>query len=357
MTTKRDYYDILGVDKNATDDDVKKAFRKKAFEYHPDHNHEEGATEKFKELNEAYQVLSDADKRSVYDRYGHAGMEQTQFGQGGANGFEFGFGDIFEAFFGGATTANRQAPEKGAPLQYSMTITLEEAAFGTSKELPLTRIENCTECQGLGSKPGTQPMRCPQCGGSGQIRRTQSSVFGRFTNISTCPQCRGEGKVVADPCPKCRGTGKERQQRTVTIKVPPGVAEGTQMRIRGEGNAGSRGGPAGDLYVNLEVLEHAFFRRDGDNILYGLKINVAQAALGMEATVPTLDGDAKIKIPAGVQSGAAFRLKNRGVQHLNERSRGDELVTVHVLTPESLTKEQRQLFEKLAEILGTDKKK
>jgi molecular chaperone DnaJ len=356
MTTKRDYYDVLGVERNASDDDIKKAFRKKAFEFHPDHNHEDGATEKFKELNEAYQALSDSDKRAVYDRYGHAGVEQNTFGQG-ANGFEFGFGDIFEAFFGGANTANRQAPEKGAPLQYNISITLEEAAFGTSKEVPLARIENCAECQGTGSKPGTQAVRCPQCGGSGQIRRTQSSVFGRFTNISTCPQCRGEGKIIGDPCSKCRGTGKERQQRTVTVKVPPGVADGTQMRICGEGHAGNRGGSAGDLYVNIEVLPHPIFRREDDNILFTLNINVAQAALGMEATVPTLEGDTKLKVPPGCQSGATFRLKNRGIQHLNERSRGDELITVKVSTPESLTKEQRQLFEQLAESLGQGKKK
>lgn len=356
MTTKRDYYEVLGIERNASEDDIKKAFRKKAFEYHPDHNRGDGATEKFKELNEAYQVLSDSEKRAVYDRYGHTGMEQSPFGQT-ANGFDFGFGDIFEAFFGAATSQTRQGPEKGAPLQYSLTITLEEAAFGAAKEITLTRVENCADCQGLGSKPGTQPSRCPQCHGNGQIRRTQSSVFGRFTNISACPQCRGEGSVNTDPCPKCRGTGKERQQRTVTVKVPPGVADGTQMRIRGEGNAGSRGGPAGDLYVNLEVREHSVFKRAGDNILYELEINVAQAALGLETTVPTMDGDTKLKIPAGCQGGAVFRLKNRGIQHLNERSRGDQLVTVKVFTPESLTKEQKQLFEKLAESLGPGRKK
>ena len=356
MAVRRDYYEILGVERNASEDDIKKAFRRKAFEYHPDHNHDDGATDKFKELNEAYQALSDSEKRAAYDRYGHAGLEQSSFGQG-ANGFEFGFGDIFEAFFGGATTAGRQAPEKGAPVQYNISITLEEAAFGASKEIPLTRIENCTECQGTGSKPGSQPSRCPQCSGSGQIRRTQSSVFGRFTNISTCPQCHGEGRVISDPCTKCHGTSKERQQRTVSVKVPPGVPDGTQLRVRGEGHAGSRGGPAGDLYVNLQVLEHEIFKRDADNILYELQINVAQAALGTEATVPTLEGDTKIKVPAGCQSGATFRLKNRGIQHLNERSRGDQLVKVKVATPESLTKEQRQLFEQLAESLGQGKKK
>ncbi len=356
MTTKRDYYDVLGVTRNASESEIKQAFRKKAFEYHPDHNRDDGAAEKFKELNEAYQVLSDSEKRSVYDRYGHAGMGQSPFGQN-ANGFDFGFGDIFEAFFGGAGTSGRQGPEKGSPVQCNLTITLEEAAFGTSKEINLARIENCTDCQGTGSKPGSQPARCTQCNGSGQVRRTQSSIFGRFTNISTCPQCHGDGTVIGDPCPKCRGTGKERQQRTVTVKVPAGVADGTQMRIRSEGNAGSRGGSAGDLYVNLEIPDHPVFKRNGDNIIYELEINFAEAALGTETTVPTLDGDTKLKIPSGCQNGTVFRLKNKGVTHLNERSRGDQLVTVTVATPESLTKEQKRLFEQLADSLGKNKKK
>ena len=350
MAEKRDYYEVLGVERNASDDDIKKAFRKLAFQYHPDHNREEGATEKFKEINEAYEVLSDPNKRAAYDRYGHNGGREFE-------GFDFGLGDIFEAFFGGTTTGTRQAPEKGAPLQYSMTITLKEAAFGVEKEIPVTRIEYCTECQGTGAKPGTQPTRCPTCNGAGQVRRTQTSVFGRFTNITTCPQCRGEGRIITEPCPRCRGTGRERKQRTVQVKIPAGISSGIQMRVRGEGNAGTRGGPAGDLFVNIEVEEDAVFKRDGDDILYGLSINVAQAALGTEVDVPTLDGETRLKVPPGTQSGSAFRLKGRGIQHLNEHSRGDEMVTVDVVTPESLTKEQRQLFEKLAESLGTVKGK
>lgn len=350
MAEKRDYYEILGVERNASDDDIKKAFRKLAFQYHPDHNREEGATEKFKEINEAYEVLSDSNKRATFDRYGHNGGREFE-------GFDFGLGDIFEAFFGGTTTSTRQAPEKGTSLQYNVTITLKEAAFGTEKEIPSIRIEYCGDCQGTGAKPGTQPTRCPTCNGAGQVRRTQTSVFGRFTNITTCPQCRGEGRIITEPCPKCRGTGRERKQRTVPVKIPAGVNTGIQIRIRSEGNAGTRGGPAGDLFVNILVAEDPVFKRDGDNILFGLSVNVAQAALGIEVEVLTLEGDARLKVPPGTQSGSVFRLKGKGIQHLNEHSRGDELVTVDVVTPESLTREQRQLFEKLAESLGTGKDK
>ena len=349
MAEKRDYYEVLGVDRNATDDDIKKAFRKLAFQYHPDHNNDDGATEKFKEINEAYEVLSDENKRAAYDRYGHDGGRDFE-------SFDFGLGDIFEAFFGGTSTATRQSPEKGQPIHSSLTITLEEAAFGVERLVPITRIEYCTECQGTGAKAGTQPARCTACNGTGQIKRTQASVFGRFTNITTCPQCRGEGRVVTEPFTKCKGNGRERKQRTVSVKVPAGVSTGIQLRLRSEGNAGYKGGPAGDLFVTIEVEEHRLFRRDGDDILYELPINFAQAALGTEVDVPTLDGIAKLKIPASTQTETVFQLRNKGVQHLNERGRGDELVTVRVITPDSLTKEQRQLFEKLAQSLGKDDK-
>ena len=350
MAEKRDYYEVLGVDRDASDDDVKKAFRKLAFQYHPDHNGDEGATEKFKEINEAYEVLSDANKRAAYNRYGHNGGREFE-------SFDFGLGDIFEAFFGGTTAATRQAPEKGAPLHHSIMLTLKETAFGVEKEVPVSRIEYCSECQGTGAKPGTQPTRCPTCNGAGQIRRTQTSVFGRFTNITTCPQCRGEGRIITEPCPKCRGSGREKKQRNVQVKIPGGVSNSMQVRVRGEGNAGFRGGPAGDLFVTIEVAEDPVFEREGDDILYGLSVNFAQAALGTEVEVPTLEGDTRLKIPAGTQSGSVFRLKGKGVTHLNEHSRGDELVTVDVFTPESLTKEQRQLFEKLAESMGTGRSK
>jgi molecular chaperone DnaJ len=355
MAEKRDYYEVLGVPKDCSSEDIKKAFRKLAFQYHPDHNHEDGASDKFKELNEAYEVLCDPSKRSAYDRFGHNGGANL-FGQE-SDGFDFGFGDIFEAFFGGSAAGARQAPEKGPTLQYNLSISLAEAAFGVEKELNITRTEHCSECQGTRSKTGSQPERCPNCSGSGQIKRVQSSVFGRFTNITTCPKCRGEGRIVTEPCPRCRGTGKEKHQRTVAVKVPAGVNDNNQIRIRGEGDAGVRGGPNGDLFVNLSVQSHEFFKREGDDVLYDLPINFAQAALGTEVVVPTLDGDNRLRIPAGCQSGATFRFRGRGITHLQERGRGDQIITVSVTTPESLTKEQKQLFEQLAESLGQDKKK
>jgi molecular chaperone DnaJ len=355
MAEKRDYYEILGVPRDANSDDLKKAFRKLAFQYHPDHNHEEGAADKFKELNEAYEVLSDTTKRSAYDRFGHSGGANL-FGQE-SDGFDFGFGDIFEAFFGGSAAGARQAPEKGATLQYNLSLTLEEAAFGVEKEIQIVRTEYCPECQGTRSKTGSQPERCTNCSGTGQIKRVQSSVFGRFTNVTACPKCRGEGRIITEPCPKCRGTGREKHQRTVPVKVPAGVSDGNQLGIRGEGDAGSRGGPSGDLIVNLYVQKHGFFRREGDDVYYDLPINFAQAALGTEVTVPTLDGDTKLRIPAGVQNGANFRFRNKGITHLQDRGRGDQINIITVATPESLTKEQKALFEQLSASLGPAKKK
>jgi len=352
---KRDYYEVLGVGRNATDEEIKKAFRQLAFKYHPDHNRGDGAEQEFKEVNEAYEVLSDVNKRAAYDRYGHGGG-QDLFGRG-FDGFDFGFGDIFDSFFGGTTTATRQAPQRGASLQTRLTIALDEAAFGCEEELDVTRTESCSECRGTGSKPGTQPTRCPNCDGAGEVRRVQASIFGRFTNITTCPRGRAEGRIITEPCPTCRGTGREKRQRRIKVKVPPGVDDGTQIRLRGEGEVGTRGGPSGDLFVVISVAEHEHFLRDGDDILYDLPLDFTQAALGTEAKVPTLDGETDLKIPAGCQAGTTFRLKGKGVPHLNGRGRGDELVTVSLVTPESLTREQRRLFEELAHSFGTDSKK
>ncbi|HXX59288.1 MAG TPA: DnaJ C-terminal domain-containing protein, partial [Dehalococcoidales bacterium] len=242
-------------------------------------------------------------------------------------------------------------------LQYTVGISLEEAARGTEKEIPLTRIEYCADCQGTGAKPGSQPVKCPECNGSGQVRRTQQSVFGRFTNVATCPRCRGEGRIITDPCPRCHGTGRERKQRTIPVKIPAGIASNMQIRVRGEGNSGYRGGPAGDLLIGIEVREHELFVRDGDDILINAPINFAQAALGTELEVPTLEGPAKVKIPSGTQTGSVFKLKGKGMPRLNEKGHGDELVTVKVITPESLTKEQKQLLEQLSESLGMNKKR
>ncbi|MDH5695105.1 MAG: molecular chaperone DnaJ [Dehalococcoidia bacterium] len=351
MPTKRDYYEVLGIDRNATDEEIRRAFRKLAFQYHPDHNRGDKTGEKFKEVNEAYEVLSDPEKRVAYDRFGHGGAEGF-FGRG-FEGFEFsGFGDIFDAFFGGAATATRQAPQRGADLSYGFTITFEEAALGCKKEITILRTENCSLCHGVGCKPGSQPSRCPNCNGTGQVRRVQQSLFGRFTHTTICPQCHGEGRIITEPCPQCQGTGKEKHKRNISVKIPAGVDNGSQIRLRGEGEAGTRGGSPGNLYIALSVREHEFFTRYDDDILYELPINFAQAALGTEVEVPTLDGETKLKIPAGSQTGQVFRLKGQGIAHLQGGRRGDQLVTLFVVTPESLTEKQRQLLQELANSLG-----
>jgi len=348
MPTKRDYYEVLGVGKNATDEEIKKAFRRLAFKHHPDHNQADGAAERFKEVNEAYEALSDPEKRAAYDFYGHGGVEGV-FGRG-FEGFNFGgFGDIFDAFFGGATTATRQAPKRGADLQYRLTIAFDEAAFGCEEEIEISRTENCSVCHGTASKSGSQPERCPNCNGSGQVRRVQQSIFGQFTSVTTCSRCHGEGRVITEPCSQCRGTGRENIERTISVTIPPGVDDGSRMRLRGEGHAGMRGGSPGDLYITISVLPHEFFLREGDDILYELPINFAQAALGAEVEIPTINGETKLRISAGSQTGTVFRLKSKGVPHLNKRGRGDQIVQLLVVTPDSLTKEQRQLFGKLAE--------
>jgi len=355
MAPKRDYYEILGVSRSATDEEIKKAYRKLAFQYHPDRNHEPGAEERFKEVNEAYEVLSDASKRAEYDRFGHSGVEGL-FARG-FEGFDFGgFGDLFEAFFGGMTATARRMPQRGADLRYQATITLEEAAFGCEKEIEITRTEICSLCRGIGAKAGSQPHSCPECQGTGQVRHVQRSLFGRFVNTVVCNRCQGEGKIITEPCPQCRGVGRERSQRRISVTIPPGVEDGMQLHLNGEGDAGIRGGPPGDLYVTVSVLAHEFFVRQGDDIFYELPVNFAQAALGTEVEVPTLYGKTKIKVPAGSQTGTLFRLKNQGISHLNRNGHGDQLVRLVVVTPDSLTKEQRQLFEELAQTMESPKR-
>jgi molecular chaperone DnaJ len=352
MPTKRDYYEVLGVDRNATDEEIRRAFRKLAFKYHPDHNQEDKTGEKFKEVNEAYEVLSDPDKRAAYDRFGHGGAEGL-FGRG-FEGFDFGgFGDIFDAFFGGGVAA-RQAPQRGNHLRYRMTITFEEAALGCEKEITITRTELCSMCQGSGSKPGSSPSQCPNCGGTGQVRRIQQSLFGRFAHTVPCPQCQGEGHIITEPCPRCRGSGREKRKRNIVVNIPTGVDNGSQIRLSGEGEAGRRGGPAGDIYISLSVREHEIFTRHNYDIIYELPINLVQAALGTEVEVPTLNGKTKLKIPAGSQTGQVFKLKGQGIPHLRGRGRGDQLVTLFVATPESLSQKQRQLLEELGKQLGPE---
>jgi molecular chaperone DnaJ len=352
MAGKRDYYEVLGVPRDASAEDIRKAFRKLAFQYHPDRNKDDGASEKFKEVNEAYEILSDTDKRASYDRFGHAGAEGL-FGRG-FEGFDFGgFGDIFEAFFGGTHTSTRQASRRGEDLRYNIILTFEEAALGCDKEINITRIELCLVCHGTRSQPGSQPSRCSACDGTGQIRRVQRSLFGQFINTSVCNQCHGEGKIVTDPCRECKGTGFQKRKRSISVKIPAGIDDGNGIRMTGEGDAGSRGSSPGNLYVVVSVRKHTFFTREGDDVIYELPVNFAQAALGIEVAVPTLHGDNKLKIPPGSQNGRVFRLKSWGVPRLRGRGNGDQLVVLKVVTPESLTREQRKLFEELAKSLGS----
>lgn len=350
MAIKRDFYEVLGVSRDASGEEIKKAFRKLAFQYHPDHNNGPDAEDKFKEINEAYQVLSDSEKRAYYDRFGRVGNANWQTG---FEGFDFGgLGDIFDAFFGGATSArSRRVPKKGADIRVELSLTFEEAAFGTSKELEIWRIEYCSICNGLGSSPGTKPDTCPECGGNGQVRRVSQSIFGRFAQVIVCPRCNGEGTVITQFCPQCRGDGKQKLKRKITVNIPAGVSEDYPMRMNGEGSAGIYGGASGDIYVRFSVKPHEFFLRQGDDIFYELPLNFAQAALGTEIEVPTLYGDTTLKIPSGTQDGKIFNLKGKGIQHVHGRGKGDQLVGVRIVTPQSLNREQKKLFEELAKSL------
>lgn len=354
MANKRDYYEVLGISRDASDEEIKKAYRKLAFQYHPDRNKDKGAEEKFKEINEAYEVLSDPQKRANYDRFGQADI--SEFGTGFED-FGFGsFGDIFDAFFGGggATRSRRRrsAAERGTDIHLGVEISFEEAAFGCEKEIDVERIEPCSVCGGTGSEPGTEPMTCPNCGGVGEVRRTQRSLFGLFTSIAPCERCGGTGRIITSRCIQCDGSGKEKRKRTVTVRIPAGIDNGNTVRLSGEGNSGLAGGPPGNLYLTVTVSEHEFLRRDGVDVIYDLPLNFAQAALGDEVQVPTLDGDFTLKIPAGVQNGRIFRIKGRGITHLERRGRGDQLVVIHVVTPTSLDERQKRLFEELSKTLG-----
>ena len=359
MATKRDYYEVLGIPRDASAEDIRKAFRRLAFKYHPDRNRDDGAEAKFKEINEAFEVLSDPDKRTRYDHFGY--IDTDGIFTRGFEGFDFGgFGDIFDTFFSGMRYATRHAPQRGADLQYETTITLEEAAFGCEKEIEIKRTELCATCRGTGAKPGSEPVRCPNCNGTGQVRKVQRSLFGSFINTTVCNRCQGEGQVISEPCPQCKGNAREKQKRRISVRIPAGIPDGTQIRLSGDGDVGWRGGSSGDLYVTINVLEHELFVRDGDDIIYELPINFAQAALGSEVEIPTLYGKEKINIPSGSQTGREFHLKNKGTAHLRRNGRGDQIVRLLVVTPESLTKEQRKLFEELADSLkqaNKDKKR
>ncbi len=348
MATKRDYYEVLGVPRGASEGEIRKAFRSLAFHYHPDRNHDPAAEDKFKEINEAYQVLSDPAKRSTYDRYGQVTTEEWGF-----PGFDFGgLGDIFESFFGGfGGTATQRTPQRGDSLQAELTISFEEAVFGCRKEIEIKRIESCPLCHGIGSQPGTNPQICTECRGTGQVRRAKQSIFGRFTHITACPRCRGSGTIITNPCPQCRADGRLKMKRKLTVDILAGVNDGYEIGLEGEGNIGSYGGGPGDLYVRLSVKPHKLFSRHGFDIFFELPINFAQAALGDEVEIPSLDGRASLKIPPTTQNGATFRLKGKGVPHLNGRGRGDHIVRVLVVTPQHLDGKQKRLFEELAKML------
>lgn len=360
MSNKRDYYEVLGIVKGASPEEIKKAYRQMARKYHPDVNKETDAEDRFKEVNEAYEILADEQKRAMYDRFGHAGVNNS----GGFGGFQDfgGFRDPFEIFeevfggLGGFSRSRRQrgGPRRGADLRYEMTLEFEEAVFGVEKEIEVPRQETCNTCNGSGVEPGTSPIRCPECNGTGEIRRQT----GFFINIGTCPRCQGRGEIITSPCRECRGQGRTVKTRRLSVKVPAGVDNGTQIRLSGEGESGSQGGPPGNLYVVIRVKPHLYFRRHEETIHLELAINITQAALGDEVEVPTLDGKEMMAIPAGTQTGDIIRLRGKGVPRLrrdgSNMGRGDQIVTLQVRTPTNLTKEQRHLLLELGKTLDRE---
>lgn len=351
----RDYYEILGVPRSAGPDEIKSAFRNLARQFHPDVNKDPGATEHFKEINQAYSILSDPEKRAAYDRYGEAGV--SGFGGGGGAPDFTNFADIFEEIFGfggSGSSRRRNAPRRGADLSYSVTLSFEEAAFGIEKELEITRDEACSACRGSGAEPGTSSSTCATCGGRGEVRQVRQTFLGSMVQVTSCPNCGGSGRVISNPCRTCRGRGLERRTSRKTIPIPGGVDNGTQIRLAGEGQPGENGGPNGNLFVEIQVKPHKFFRRRQDDILLDLNINIAQAALGAEIEVPTLETPTHLTIPAGTQPGKVFTIKNKGIPHVRGGGRGDEKVVVNVEIPARLTNDQRKLFEQLAQTMGSE---
>jgi molecular chaperone DnaJ len=349
---KQDYYEILGIPRNSTEDDIRKAFRKKALQYHPDRNKTPGSEEKFKEINEAYQIMTDPQKRAQYDRFGHAGVTGNGISDQPFDGSDIfgGFGEIFDSFFGDISGHRANQPQQGNDLQQRMTLTLEESAFGTERETEVNRLERCHHCTGTGSEPKTTTSTCATCRGSGQVRRTQRSIFGQFAQIGSCPTCQGKGTIISTPCTNCRAAGMERQQRRISVRIPAGVAEGMQVRLTGEGDAGRNSGPPGNLYVLIQVKKHPLFTRDGYDLTYQLPINLAEAALGVEKDVPTLDKQLQaLNIPQGTQPGAQFRLRGKGIPHLNSTRKGDLRVVINLQVPKSLNSQQRLLLEELVQ--------
>lgn len=356
--SKRDYYEVLGVERGADEEAIKKAYRQLAKKYHPDLNPgDKVAEQKFKEISEAYEVLSDGQKRAQYDQFGHDGP--TGAGFGGFEGFG-GVGDIFEAFFGGSpfgvggTQQRRSGPVRGSDLRAELPLSFEEAAFGVRKELRITHEELCDDCMGTGAKRGTQPTTCPRCNGTGQVQVVQNTAFGRFQSTRTCDQCGGKGRIIQEPCPTCSGRGRVRKQKTIVLAVPAGVDTGQYMTMPGEGDVGFNGGAAGDLLVYFNVKPHPRFKRTNFDLHLELPISFAQASLGAEIEVPTLEDTVRYRVPEGTQSGTVFRLKNKGIQKLRSNGKGDLFVKVNVQVPKNLTPLQKDLLQEFEQAMGGD---
>ena len=347
--SKRDYYEVLGVERGASDKDIKKAYRRMAMKHHPDRNPgDKAAEESFKEVNEAFEILSDDQKRAAYDQYGHAGVDPSMGGMGGAGGFAGGnfgdiFGDVFGDIFGAGGGRGRSSVQRGADLRYQLELSLEEAVRGVSKKIRIPTLVSCTNCDGTGAKKGTHPVNCSTCGGIGQVRMQQ----GFFSVQQTCPDCRGTGKMIKDPCNVCHGEGRVQEYKTLSVKIPPGVDTGDRIRLAGEGEAGVNGGPPGDLYVQVGVADHAIFQRDGKNLYCEVPITFVDAALGGELEVPTLEGRVKLKIPTETQTGKLFRLRGKGVVPIRGGGAGDLMCRVVVETPVNLTERQKELLKEL----------
>ncbi|MGP8321118.1 MAG: molecular chaperone DnaJ [Methanosarcinaceae archaeon] len=353
MSTKRDYYEILGVSKDVSEAELKKTYRKLAMKYHPDKNKESDAEDKFKEISEAYAVLSDSEKRSEYDRFGHAGIDGHYSTEDIFRNADFGggLGDIFDMFFGGGGARHkRQGPMRGSDLRYDLAIHLKDAAFGIKTEIKVPRAENCDTCGGSGAKKGTKPKSCPTCHGRGQINRVQNTPFGRFMTTTTCNTCHGNGQVIESPCPACKGTGKTKKVRKISVKIPAGADNGMRLKVRGEGESGSPGAPPGDLYVVIHVKPHDDFKRVGDDIESEISISFTKAALGAYIMVNTLHGKVKMHVPKGTQTNSVFRLKDKGISHLHGYGQGDQHVKVIIKTPTNLTSEQKHLLEEFDKI-------
>lgn len=365
MAEKRDYYEVLGVEKGASEDEIKKAYRKLAKANHPDlHPGDKECEERFKEINEAYEVLSDPDKRAKYDQFGHAAFDPSAGGPGGAGFGGFGgfgdifgggFGDIFGDIFGGGFgggQAQRSGPRRGENLRVRLNITFEEAAFGCEKEINVGRVEQCPDCKGTGCAPGTTPEVCTECHGTGTVTQAQRTPFGMMQSQTVCPKCRGKGQIIHQPCPDCRGAGAVRKRRTIQVNIPAGIDNGQTISLRGQGHSGKNGGPAGDLLITVMVRPHEIFRRDGTAVFCEAPITFTQAVLGGTLEIPTIDGKVKYDIPEGTQTGTVFRLRGKGIPVLNGRGRGDQYVTVNIETPRNLNREQKEALKKFSESLG-----